>query len=377
MSTADVAQGRVRARSHPSNLASALGYDTQPVHALCVLARWSITAHDVERLRALTYTKKRWYLFARSLGLIRADLEASHLRLPLFRSLAALALLTVATGCGTVDATYTPADQIADESDALKGGNGKGRGCATRIPDQLEVDSVVAAMNAKSNGGTTGGTSGKTFQVYVHVINNGSGVQNGDVSSTMINSQISVLNAAYVGTGVQFALAGIDRTTNASWYTMSPGSTAEKEAKTALHVGGSNTLNLYTANPGGGLLGWATFPFDYTKAPLMDGVVVLFSSLPGGSAAPYNEGDTGTHEVGHWVGLFHTFQGGCSKNGDSVSDTPSEKSAAFGCPAGRDTCSGAGADPIYNFMDYTDDNCMDHFTVGQVQRFNSMVSAYR
>jgi hypothetical protein len=169
-----------------------------------------------------------------------------------------------------------------------------------------------------------------------------------------------------------------DFTNSAAWWRMSPGSVAEANAKASLRQGTGDDLNLYVANPSGGLLGWATFPWDYAADPLDDGVVVLYSSLPGGGAAPYNLGDTAVHEIGHWMGLYHTFEGHCTIIGDYVLDTSTERYAAYGCPVGRNTCTAqAGNDPIENFMDYTDDACMTSFTGGQNARIDAIYSAYR
>lgn len=219
--------------------------------------------------------------------------------------------------------------------------------------------------------------SGGTIPVYFHVITSSTG--EGRLRSRDIDKQITVLNNAYGPWGWGFNLAATDVTANDDFYNNCYGN-AETAMKTALHRGGSGDLNIYTCNPSGGILGFATFPSSYNSKPLLDGIVILYSSLPGGSAVPYDEGDTATHEVGHWMGLYHTFQGGCSANGDLVDDTNAEKSPAFGCPINRDTCTGRkypGLDPTTNFMDYTDDSCMFEFTGGQDARMDAQFSTYR
>ncbi len=263
------------------------------------------------------------------------------------------------------------------------------RGCGTADLSDSEREAVEARLAPLlAPGGVgplaVGAAAVVSIPTYVHVIRKGTGASNGDVPDSQIQAQIDVLNAAYGGTtggaatNFRFQLAGVDRTTNTGWYAVTPGSSAERQMKGALRQGGPETLNIYLANIGQGLLGWATFPSSYDSNPDDDGVVVLNSSLPGGSAVPYNLGDTGTHEVGHWLGLYHTFQGGCGGQGDNVSDTPAEKSPAFGCPVNRNSCPNkAGNDPIRNFMDYTDDSCMFEFSAGQSTRMNAQWASYR
>lgn len=251
-----------------------------------------------------------------------------------------------------------------------------GRRCGTVHPDPTTAAAIDKQVRDYLGSHVLSAVTGGTIKVYFHVIRKGTGISNGDISSTMINNQINVLKNAYSKYGWNFTLVSVDRTTNSTWYNLSYGSTAEAQMKNALRKGSADDLNIYTANPGGGVLGWATFPWNYASKPKMDGVVLLHSSLPGGNAYPYNQGDTGTHEVGHWMGLYHTFQGGCPDK-DKVADTPAEKSPAYGCPIGRNTCSGAGLDPIRNFMDYTDDSCMNQFTTGQDKRMDSVFTTYR
>jgi hypothetical protein len=202
---------------------------------------------------------------------------------------------------------------------------------------------------------------------------------------TMIANQMDVLNDAFSGTTAadaadspfRFDLVKTTHTVNPTWNTVVPGK-VERDMKKELHEGDATTLNVYVADIGGGLLGWAYFPKGYNDGrDYVDGVVMLDESMPGGTAGKYSLGDTLVHEVGHWMMLEHTFAHGCSAAGDFVADTPREAVPQFNCPTGADTCTAPGLDPIHNFMDYTQDSCMNMFTQGQVERMNDAWIAFR
>ena len=187
-------------------------------------------------------------------------------------------------------------------------------------------------------------------------------------------------------TPFRFRVASVDVTKKDAWYDWNLTEEGEepaqaKAAKRALHRGGWGDLNVYIAGLGDGLLGYATYPQE-AKLKL-DGLVLLNESLPGGSAAPYNEGDTATHEIGHWLGLYHTFENGCSAPGDYVNDTPYQDDGdnIFYCgdnpDFGDDTCPQPGKDPVHNFMAYGDDPCLNMFTNGQSQRMVHTWMAFR
>ena len=220
--------------------------------------------------------------------------------------------------------------------------------------------------------------------VAVHVINKGAGIANGDVPDSQIAAQISVLNAAYACHGLAVLLHARQHRPHHQRDLVhhDAGLAARRrDAKNALRIGGPGTLNLYMANIGQGLLGWATFPQDYAANPKMDGVVILYTSLPGGGAAPYDLGDTATHEIGHWLGLYHTFQGGCTAKNDQVSRHAGREVGGVRLPGRPRHVHAAdaspGIDPITNFMDYTDDACMNTFSGGQVSRMDTLHQQYR
>jgi hypothetical protein len=277
------------------------------------------------------------------------------------------------------DATGNPCYSPAESTSARGGQEADHRELSAA--EQKSIDARTAellkAKRARGLAPAAGTLASANVPVYIHVMRSSTGA--GDVTASQITQQIAELNQDFAGgessaaanTGFTFTLAGTYRYNNSTWHRDGQSTTYRAQTR----KGGKNALNIWLVNFS--YLGIATFPWDYASNPSIDGIRVQYSSLPGGSATNYNEGKTASHEAGHWFGLYHTFQGGCTSTNDSVADTPAQSSSSSGCPEGRDSCSLPGLDPIHNYMDYSYDSCYNQFTPGQSTRISNMWTAYR
>jgi hypothetical protein len=302
----------------------------------------------------------RNYSFPLAAVVARAVLFTMSMKLS--RILSTVAVLSITAACAV---SGEEEEDTGQSEDAVKKAD---RHCRSRERSDAEEDAAQRKMKGS-------GDRGGRIQVYVHVITTSEGA--GDVSDERIRSQVDVLERSFRGTGFDFQLTKVDRIANDEWATQTE--KFEAAMKRKLHRGNKSDLNVYIA-AGFDYLGWSYLPEDLGKDSKLDGIVIQPTSLPGG-AAPFDLGLTAVHEVGHWLGLEHTFKGGCNgKNGDFIDDTPNEKGPAEGCPVGRNTCTGKGdkgKDPIHNFMDYSDDRCLTDFTNDQGRRMRRMWNAYR
>lgn len=250
---------------------------------------------------------------------------------------------------------------------------------ADRLPQFQALGTTADCTNSnttiKAEYNASGGVT-YTIPVWVHEIRNKAGTL-GVLNGTQVSSQITALNAAYAAHGIQFTLAGTTLSKNTNWYN-DGGTYYNTLARDVL-----NNLNIYT-NTASGNLGYAYVPNGGgVVGNKWDRVVIYYKAMgnPGTYGAPYNEGDTTVHEVGHYLGLQHTFQGGCvsttgcATNGDLICDTPPEGAAHFSPCTDPATC--GNPDPIHNFMDYSDDNCMYEFTPNQQNRMRCTIANWR
>ena len=262
-------------------------------------------------------------------------------------------------------ASHAASPQAPDPSTLIR--------CGTPSPAPEEALSVETRIRS-----VRGLNATQEFQVTIpvafHVITcDGTG----DIPQSQIDDQISELNHAYAGSGFSFVFKSVDRTENCHWFDKAFSYGTEKKMKQALAVDVTHTLNVYTVLPAKGIIGFSYLPQSLPEDSPLNGCVIHYATLPGGTLAPFNLGGTLDHEVGHYLGLLHTFENGCVPPGDFVDDTPFEASPASGCPIGRNTCAQPGDDPIHNYMDYSDDACYSEFTPDQIARMQAVVTAYR
>lgn len=243
--------------------------------------------------------------------------------------------------------------------------------------------------------------------VVFHVIHNG-GMEN--LTQAQIMDQLRVLNEDFrkmTGTNgaaatngvavdmeIEFRLAQIDPNGNRHDGINRIQSTLTENArdniKALSYWPSSKYLNIWVVksirNFGseGTVLGYAQFPSSMSSSPNTDGIVIradYTGTIITGNAT--NAGRTLTHEAGHWIGLYHTFQGGCvgttpsscSTEGDMICDTPPVESATYGCLTSRTTCNGQAM--IENYMDYMDGRCTNTFTQGQKERALAQMTLFR
>ncbi len=297
-------------------------------------------------------------------------------------------------GSVTVDGVTYASMTEWQRSDAFRA---SGARCGTPPPSERAMELAKASPTHCSFGQTSiqdEYNPGDTIEIPVafHVIQSTSGT--GNISDAMVQSQVDILNEDYEaltgtpgGSGtpgaIHFVLAsvdadgnattGIDRVTNNTYFTDPEG------AKAALNWDPDLYFNVYSLDLGDSLLGYSSFPMDEAGAS-SDGVVLGWQFV--GRNAPqggvYDQGRTLTHEAGHYLGLFHTFQGGCQNSytsGDLIVDTAADSQDHYGCP--NTTSCGGQAVPVENYMEYTDDTCMTEFTPEQVNRMRCALVNYR
>lgn len=291
---------------------------------------------------------------------------------------ASLSLVLVASLSGVNSSSRPAVGAIIKSSSALVVEQGIDEEiCGTRSVSAVE--SIAVWTRLPSVHFTRGSIN---IDVHWHVLQDSAG--NGGLARKQVDDSIDVLNAAFSSSSFVFTLKAVDYESNTAWFNMqrdplpAGGTTSpERAAKRKLGIKDKSILNIYSGQPAGKNAAWATYAFDVARDLEMDGVVIHSKVLNGGSHKYWNLGISLAHEVGHWLGLLHTFENGCSPNGDEVNDTPYQRVSTTGCPMPSDSCNTGKLDPVHNYMDYSDDTCRYEFTNMQSASMNAMWQQHR
>ena len=287
---------------------------------------------------------------------------------------------------------YVPSPEEEILLDLVGGGSEWGKVCSTSAPNQNtrnRVDSELAAAADELGEFHVQTAPTVTIPLVIWNITKVNGT--GSIYQDQLDEQVRVLNKRFKKIGVKFTVQEAWYVPKNGWFKkcgpMKPNGRVNKKAfriRKKLAIDPAHAINIYICQMPGDGLGWATFPWDAPESSKFHGISLHYKALPGGEYESYNLGNTLVHEMGHYFGLYHTFtpwelegMTGCDAPGDDVGDTPFEAEPAFGCQIGRDTCPQSGADPVTNFMDYSDDECRVKFSRGQRNRMTDAVILYR
>jgi len=282
-------------------------------------------------------------------------------------------------GTGFLGKARAQEDATGFSTQAVQSGNFEL--CGVKPPDpatqqqvQAQIASALSSYSAQSS------RRPLYVPIVMHVIHQGGDT---DAPEEMLAEQVAVINARFNRYDAYFSLKEIKRYYDPHSFAKSDEFYFDKANE--LNVAPERVLNFYvtlmSSGPGGLLFGVGSFPW-MLEQPGWNAVVCHYGSLPGGVLKGHNTGAIGAHEVGHWLGLYHTFQDGCGGEGDQVEDTPAHdpKTKWAGClPKAQwpRACDGETPIPNDNLMNYNKSQCLKEITAGQAKRFHAVMANYR
>lgn len=270
------------------------------------------------------------------------------------------------------------------------GGYERGHVCGTPPPTREFLEATRRDLSVVSDllQGIDFAAAETQIPLVFHIIQKEDGT--GWVADERIAVQIEALNKAFKRFGAEFVLLEVRDVVKKAWYkkclpAKRNGNLNRKYFKMTRRnaIDPATTVNIYTCKPWGDIGGFGVLAGWLPEDDPANAIVLLHSLVAGGPYVTHDKGITLVHEMGHYLGLLHTFHPGtvgdpigCEGEGDFVDDTPYEAEPAYDCVP-RDSCSQPGMDPIKNYMDYTDDLCKTKFTRGQRRLMEDMTFWYR